>query len=81
MNELAIAVGVAVIASGWWGRWELPVVLAPVTGGLLNGLPDTHVSSYAAFQVAAAGAFLAYLRQPAVIEECRKRGKEWRSFW
>lgn len=54
---------VAVAASGWWGRYDLPLIGGVAVGVLLN-LTTAH--SFHTFDGVAAGLFLAYLRRPIV---------------
>ena len=75
------ALASVVIASGWWGRIEVPIIASAVAGGVINLTMGEMITMYEALGMATPGAVLAYLRKPVVIEEYRKRGKLWRSDW
>ena len=82
MEVLVIgALALVVIASGWWGRIEVPIIASAVAAGLINLTIGEVITMYEALGIASLGAVLAYLRKPVVIEEYRKRGKLWRSDW
>lgn len=51
--------GVAVIVSGWLGRYEFPVLGAVVAGGFFSFATTTY---FPAFEVLGAGLVLAFLR-------------------
>ena len=75
------AMALVVIALGWWGRIEVPIIASAVVGGLINLTIAELITMHEALGMAAVGAVFAYLRKPVVIEEYRKRGKLWRSDW